>query len=77
MGYLPAQRPLQRPERSKEPRYARRAASDSSFFRRPLRNSRYCYSGLRKKCEMKSPTLPDLLACEDSMTKECPQDGSE
>lgn len=41
-------------------------------------NSRYCYSGLRKKCEMKSPTLPDLLsASDDSLTKECPRDGSE
>lgn len=40
-------------------------------------NSRYCYSGLRKKCEMKSPTLPDLSASEDSLTKEFPQDGSE
>lgn len=40
-------------------------------------NSRYCYSGLRKKCEMKSPTLPDLSASEDSLTKECPEDGSE
>ncbi|XP_065304498.2 mucin-5AC [Dermacentor albipictus] len=40
-------------------------------------NSRYCYSGLRKKCEMRSPTLPDLSASEDSLTKECPQDGSE
>ncbi|KAH7951894.1 hypothetical protein HPB52_014968 [Rhipicephalus sanguineus] len=43
-------------------------------------NSRYCYSGLRKKCEMKSPTLPDLSAGEDSLTKasgECPEDGSE
>lgn len=34
-------------------------------------NSRYCYSGLRKKCEMKSPTLPDILsASDDSVTKE-------
>lgn len=40
-------------------------------------NSRYCYSGLRKKCEMKSPALPDLSASDDSLTKECPQDGSE
>ncbi|KAH9383122.1 hypothetical protein HPB48_023857 [Haemaphysalis longicornis] len=30
----------------------------------------YCYSGLRKKCEMKSPTLPDILsASDDSVTK--------
>lgn len=34
-------------------------------------NSRYCYSGLRKKCEMKSPTLPDILSAnDDSVTKE-------
>ncbi|KAH7951982.1 hypothetical protein HPB52_016391 [Rhipicephalus sanguineus] len=46
----------------------------------PSTLSVYCYSGLRKKCEMKSPTLPDLSAGEDSLTKasgECPEDGSE
>lgn len=41
-------------------------------------NSRYCYSGLRKKCEMKSPTLPDILsASDDSVTKEGCRGGGE
>ncbi|XP_029846773.3 uncharacterized protein LOC8024773 [Ixodes scapularis] len=41
-------------------------------------NSRYCYSGLRKKCEMKTPKLPDLLlASDDIMSKEHPRDGTE
>ncbi|CAN7983310.1 unnamed protein product [Ixodes hexagonus] len=38
----------------------------------------YCYSGLRKKCEMKSPKLPNLLlASDDMLTKERPRDSLE
>lgn len=37
---------------------------------------RYCYSGLRKKCEMKSPKLPNLpnllLTSDDMLTKVTP-----